>query len=309
MISVPASIDATGATDVTAALNAFVAGVPNGSTIVFPAGGKYLLGQGIQLANRSGLTFEGNGTTLSVSPSVSGENLTSLFILGHRYGGYWTGTDSNITIRNFTLVGNSTTPGVYQPGMEYQNGVQVEDSSSVLLDNLTIRSVWGDGVRIGGTSNGVVFRDSHVQSAGRNGATVSAGRNITIERVAFDKSGYVTFDVEPNYSYEVASNITFRDNTAGTWSDSFFAANYPPGSTVSDVTISGNTVTGDSLYSYVTLQRRQNIVFTNNRSMVTAAGPVLRFAHVDGLTVTGNVQPLSSGSLASISDCTGVIVQ
>ncbi len=27
---------------------------------------------------------------------------------------------------------------------------------------------------------------------------------------------------------------------------------------------------------------------------------------IDGLTVTGNVQPLTSGTLASISDCTGV---
>jgi hypothetical protein len=33
---------------------------------------------------------------------------------------------------------------------------------------------------------------------------------------------------------------------------------------------------------------------------------VLMFAHIDGLTVTGNVQPLTSGSLASITDCTGV---
>jgi hypothetical protein len=34
---------------------------------------------------------------------------------------------------------------------------------------------------------------------------------------------------------------------------------------------------------------------------------VLNFAHVDGLTITGNTQPLSSGSLASIADCTNVV--
>jgi hypothetical protein len=75
---------------------------------------------------------------------------------------------------------------------------------------------------------------------------------------------------------------------------------------VRDVTVSGNTVTGASLLTVIDLARRQNITFTNNRSSVTAAGPVLRLAHIDGLTVTGNVQPLSSGVLASITDSTGV---
>ena len=56
----------------------------------------------------------------------------------------------------------------------------------------------------------------------------------------------------------------------------------------------------------MTIARRTNIVFTNNRSSVTGYGPILRFAHVDGLTITGNVQPLRSGAQASISDSTKV---
>jgi hypothetical protein len=32
-------------------------------------------------------------------------------------------------------------------------------------------------------------------------------------------------------------------------------------------------------------------------------------SHIDGLTVTGNVQPLTSGVFAQISDCTGVTYQ
>jgi hypothetical protein len=49
-----------------------------------------------------------------------------------------------------------------------------------------------------------------------------------------------------------------------------------------------------------------NIVFTNNSSTVKGYGPILRFAYIDGLTVTGNVQPLSGGSLTSITDSTSV---
>ena len=44
-------------------------------------------------------------------------------------------------------------------------------------------------------------------------------------------------------------------------------------------------------------RRLYNIVFTNNISTQTISGPVLQFRSVDGLTVTGNSQPLSSGSL------------
>jgi hypothetical protein len=127
--------------------------------------------------------------------------------------------------------------------------------------------------------------------------------------VAFTRSGYCTFDIEPNVSTESATNIRLLDNTAGTWTNSFLSAEGAPGSVVSGLTISGNSVTGGSLLTAIGLARRQNIVFTNNRSTVAAWGPVLRFAHIDGLTVTGNVQPLSSGALVSITDSTGVTTQ
>lgn len=42
---------------------------------------------------------------------------------------------------------------------------------------------------------------------------------------------------------------------------------------------------------------------------VPAAGPGLRFAHIDGPAVTGNVHLLTSAVLASITDCTGVTMQ
>jgi hypothetical protein len=50
-----------------------------------------------------------------------------------------------------------------------------------------------------------------------------------------------------------------------------------------------------------------DIIVTGNRSTVAAAGPRLYFAHIDGLTITGNVQPLTSGPLSSVVDCTGVV--
>lgn len=297
---VPASIDATGATDVSAALKTFVNSVPDGSTIAFKAAAVYRLDKALQFSRHHHLTLDGNGATLKAGGGTSEVN--SLIWVGN-YGG----ANSDITIRDFKLVGNSSAAGVYQGGREGAHGILVDGSNQVEVSGVTVSGVWGDCFYVGGWADTISFHDSSCKSNGRNGVTITSGRNVTIQRVAFDKSGYVTLDIEPNLSSEGASNVKFVDNTAGTWGDSFFSALGASGSVIDGVTVSRNTVTGKSMLVNVTLTtRRKNIVVTDNTSRVAAAGPVLRFAHVDGLTVTGNVQPLSSGSLASIVDSTRV---
>jgi hypothetical protein len=295
-IAVPATIDATGATDASAALISFVNSVPDGSTIVFKAGGVYRMDAALTFAYRHNLTFDGNRATLRANGGTT--EASSLLWLG--------GGNSGIVIRDFTLVGNSPTPGVYEPGKEGAHGILVDGGSAIEMTGITVRDVWGDCLYVGSWATGVSFHDSICASNGRNGVTVTSVTNLKVQRVAFDESGYSTFDIEPNVDDQGASNVQFLDNRAGTWTNSFLSADGAAGSVVSDVTVSGNSVTGASLLTVIDLARRQNITFTNNRSTVTAAGPVLRFAHVDGLTVSGNVQPLSSGVLASIDDSIGV---
>ena len=295
-VAVPASIDATGATDASVALTSFLATVPDGSTVVFPAGATYRMDLGLNFSDRHDLTFEGNGATLR----SNGDNLetSSLFAL-------W-GGNTGIVIRDFNLVGNSSTPGVYQPGREGAHGVLIDGGSDVDVSGVTVSGVWGDGFYVGLWADTVSIHDSTVASNGRNGVSIIAGRNVTVQHVAFTQSGYCTFDIESNVASEGASNISFVDNTAGTWGNVFLAANGVPGSVVDGVTVRNNRVTGSTLLSDITLARRSNITFENNTSSVPADGPVLRFAHVDGLTVTGNVQPLKSGALAFIEDSTKV---
>jgi hypothetical protein len=293
---------------VSGALNTWLASVPDGSTIIFRQGGTYRLSQALQIANRAGLVLDGNGATLF---AVGTGNLNSGIILGHRYGGFWTGTNRNIVIRNLTIVGTSLTPGIFNVAYEHQHAIQVEDSVGVEIANVTVRAIHGDALKVGGNvTSGVVFRDSHVESVGRNGVTVTAGSNVTVERVAFDRSGYCVFDVEPNSGAEVARNVRFVANTAGSWGNVFLAVEGShTGATIDGIIVDGNVISGDSLRTIIDnggTARMRNIAVTNNLSAVAAAGPVLRFAHVDGLTITGNVQPLSSGVLASITDSTGV---
>ncbi len=300
-IAVPSTIDATGASDVASALQRWLATVPDGSQVDFKPGGTYRLSRALEIGtDRHGLTLEGNGATLKSSGDSSSQS--SLFIV----------SGAGIRILNFNLVGNSPAPGTYLSGQEYAYGVLAYGASNLEVANVTIRDVYGDGLMVSNWSDAIWFHDSHVLSAGRNGATILAGRNVTIEHVAFDECGWATFDIEPWESSGGATNVIFRNNTAGTWngkSGFFFGADGVIGSNVSDIVVSGNTITGSPLTTYVTIARRANITFTDNVSSATAVGPVLAFAHIDGLTVAGNVQPLSSGSLASITDSTGVTYQ
>jgi hypothetical protein len=171
---------------------------------------------------------------------------------------------------------------------------------------VTISGVWGDCLKVRGWASYVTFHDSDCVSAGRNGVAIIAGRNVTVQRVVFRKVGYNVLAIRPNTPSQGAVAIRFLGNTAGTWTNAFFTANGAPGSRVNGVIVSGNRVTGGTLLTNVTTARRKNIVFTNNTSTVKGNGPILRFAHVDGLTVRANHQPLSSGSFARISDCTRV---
>ena len=320
-VTVPASIDATGASDVSAALNSFIKSTPDGSTIVFKAGGTYRLDQGLVLANRHNLAFEGNGATLRAT-STGTASLGSPFRLNPG--------NSYITIRNFTLVGsNPNTTTVYNPGQEDQMGVLIYGGTNIEIAHNTISHTWGDGVYIGpnistqASSNSVWVHDNTFSYVGRSGIALTAASNVTVERNSFDKVGLHVFDIEPDYAWEVNTFDTFRNNTVGSYGLStayvgfLFASNGAAGSTVHDVTVTGNTVTGNphqgydgsprGLNTYVTAARQQNIVFTTNTTTMAAAGPVLYFANVDGVTVTGNRQPLLSGSQAQFSNCTGVV--
>ena len=300
VVRVPAGIDATGSRDVSSALIAFIDSVPDGSTIAFRSGGIYRLDKAVKFARRHDLTFEGNGASLMAAGGTA--EASSLIWLSSYGGG-----NSGITIRKFTLVGNSTRPGVFQSGREGAHGILIDGGTDTEVVDVTIRGVWGDCFYLGQWADHVWIHDSRCASSGRSGVTVTSAQNAIIERVAFDRIGYCTLNIEPNSADEGARSIKFRNNTAGTWSNSFFSAVGAPGSFVSGVTVSGNVVTGGSLLTVIDLPTgRRNITFINNTSRIRTAGPVLRFAHIDGLTIWGNAQPLSSGRLTVISNSTRV---
>jgi len=296
-IAVPSSVNSTGSADASAALNSFISRVPNGSTIVFRAGGTYRLDRAIRVSGRKNLTFYGNHATLkgnggSTEPS-------SLF---------WLINGSGLKIENFSMVGNSTSPGVYIGGREGAMGVLVDGADNVDISGNTVRSLWGDFVEVNSGASGVRIHSNTVVNTGRNAMSVIWGNHVEFDHNTVTRAGYVIFDVEPNNSGEPSSYVTIIDNHTGYYTDAWFAVDGShTGASIHNITVANNVSSGKSLLTMVDSGgRKQDISFTGNRSNVTSNSTALTFKDVDGLKVTGNVQKTSHGSIASFVSCTHI---
>ena len=271
-------------------------------------GGTFKLSQGIKLGNRSNLILRGNGSTLRLTGS-GGDHQSSAFVIGWSYRlGYWTGGSSHITVRDFTVVGNDGTPGTFGGG-ENQQAVRCNGSNYIEITDMTVRAVYGDGAFLD-NCNDVWVHANHIVTAGRNGLTVIKGQRVLGENNAYDKVGYATFDLEPNHASESSADITFRDNTAGTWQSGIGFVSVDGagrGADIRRVIITGNRVTGMALQIYVDNKngingdsngRMRNITVSDNVGPGTG---VLRFRNIDGLWA------LRNDGTYTITNCTDVV--
>jgi hypothetical protein len=327
--AVPSKIDATGSQDVSGALQSFIDKAPNGSTIVFKAGGRYRLDKGLQLWGRRNLTLDGNGAQLDLPRTDRGYDSIGIRVEIDSVG---------TTIRNLTMVGDNHQAGTSDAccDREANHGIAVLSADDTLIENVHIRRVWGDCLyvnsgygRAGDWSDGVTFRDSTCRLTGRHGVAVEGGKRVRIANNVFDQIGMFVVDIEPWHPGEGASDVVIRDNSivsyglTGTFAGKLLQVCGPlKGSVVRDVTVTGNTVEGNrggwngkmlGLHIEVcgTDRIRENFTITNNiaKSTVDASDgwPVMLFTDVKGVTVTGNVQPISSGGkLAGFSGSTNV---
>ncbi|MFN8519372.1 MAG: right-handed parallel beta-helix repeat-containing protein [Chloroflexota bacterium] len=328
VVRVPASIDHDGSRDVSSQLQRFVNGVPNNSRIVFRARGVYRLDDGLVLLNRRNLVFDGNGATIRARGSGS-RPMDSPFALMHN--------DQGITIRDFKLVGNNPDAGTaraYHGGAEHLAGVYLGGAKDILIEDVSIRDFYGDCVYIGASgttwSRGVTFQDSSCTRTGRHGVGLIAGRDVLIQRVRFDKVGFMVVDIEPDRAVDGAADVVIRKNTVGSYGLTnryvcwFVAASAGArGATVRRLTIAGNKVTGVGRAGYDgkawaisviidgRIGPRSSIVIRGNRSSRTVArtdhGAPILIRNASGVTITGNRQPMRSGAFALISGSSNVV--
>ena len=199
-LTVPASIDATCATNASPALNAWIAAQPNGSTLVFPAGSCYQLGgdAGLNLAGRTGLTLVGTGSTLQLRTSGA-TNFSSAFFLQ---------SSTRIVIRGFAVDGGNTATGTTAAGSavnEHMNAAVIRAGCSFIeFDHVSWDRLRGFGPLLsadGGTTwpSNVSIHDSLIRG-GEMGIGIVAARNVQIVNDTINDSVYTAIDLEPDAS-------------------------------------------------------------------------------------------------------------
>lgn len=310
VIVVPATIDATGHRDTTAALQRFVADVPDGSTVALRRRGTYRIDGTLEWRNRTGITLDGNGATL-LAGTHGGPTRAEVRLLD---GGQW-------TIRNLTIKGSNPGGRRFDPRFQWQHGIDLRGVDGVVIDHVAITSVFGDAIYVGLSTTGprwsedVVISDSTGRRTGRMSVAITAGRRVIIDGGSWSAPALDIFDLEPNALSGGARDILIADTMIGApgHGSTLNVTGYGP---VADVTLRDNHLSGSPLTVSVDQPglRPRNIVVLDNVSTVPLVGPgpaAMILHDTDGVTVAGNVQPLSNSRrmvLVATENCTRVKV-
>jgi hypothetical protein len=298
---VPSSIAGDCSVDVTSALRSWIGSVPNSSTLSFGTNACYRIEGTLQVSSRSGLDFEGNGSTFeSFDAPTDARPVWQAWL------------SSGLIFRNMNIVGSYASGGTFTNGLQHSHGFDMRGTGAEIA-NVAVENVAGDCVYFGLGSDGVTrstgsLHNSSCSGTSRNGVSVTAGNNILVQYVSTDAIGYDVFDVEPNTTTGNwgAQGVTFDSNTIGSYALSAYSVveNAP----ISSQSFKNNVVTGRGLKITVggdTVARPQGITITGNSSDTAQAPAAMNLSSIDGLTVTGNTVPLTSGWMASVdSSCT-----
>ena len=192
-----------------AELQSFINGAPDGSTIVFKAGGTYRLDSALVISGRRNLTLEGSGARLNLTGHVGRVRIDRHPGPGRQHG------HDDPQLHD----GRQRQRGRHERGLLQPRGAARHRGplrGNTLIEDMDIRRVWGDCVYVssesatGGWSDGVTFRNSTCTLTGRHGVGLIAGKNVRIERNVFDQIGYMIVDIEPNDSSGGASDVARR---------------------------------------------------------------------------------------------------
>lgn len=342
-IPVPASFDATCTTGVSLSLNTWIRQQPAGSTLLFAPGACYLLDgdSGIDLSGRTGLTLVGDGVTLKLG-TTGASNYSSAFFLQNTVGV----TIRGFTVDGGnTLTGQPGPTGARSQIHEKLNAAVIRAGSrDILFDHVTWLRLRGFGPWIssdGGSAwpENVTIRDSVIEG-GEMGVAITSGRNVTITRTTIRATCHTAFDLEPDASQAGGGGfvgVTISDNVIDGYSvcqnlTSWFVAAVPQDPVVGSAVMQGLTITGNNVIRGAWTADNGNadglgglgiradkgngkagIVIVGNRTDTPDTRPatrtVMSLANVAGLTVTGNVQPISNGSaLVTCSGCTSAVL-
>jgi hypothetical protein len=265
-----------GSSNDTAAIQAAITQVAgSGGTVLVPAG-TYMVDATKSLQLGSNMTFKMDAGAILKVITNGADSYNVLYVNGK----------TNVNIVGGTIQGDrashTSTSG------EWGMGVNVSNSSNVVVEKITVRDLWGDGVYIGYASKNTTFCSVIADNNRRQGMSIVSVSGVVVKDSTFKNTNGANpmagIDIEPNEN-DIAENITITN--------SLFTGNKNSGllvwsvlGTVRNVNFSNNTVKGNMDYGIYN-NGADNSKFQNN-VINEAWGGIFLETGVTGNTVSGN---------------------
>lgn len=298
-VTIPASIDQSGMTDVSAAFQAFLDSVPNNSVAALRPGARYRMEQTLRIEDRKNLTIDGRGATIFAT--TPGNGTRSQVKVVH---------SQSIVITDLTVKGANPSAGMadaaFDLSKEHQHGFDIRGVVGLVLLRVAVSDTYGDFVYLGQDeerpgerrwTSDVVIRSSRFDRNGRMGVAMTAARNVLIEQSTFNQMRRSTFDMEAHDPGFGAEYVTIRNNDIGP-GRLLLVASVGTGD-VDHFRFEGNRVAGIlniRMHSGGGALRTDWKVLNNTARGVSGNpdGAVMTFDNIDGLEVRGNYQQVQT---------------
>lgn len=303
---VPSSIAGDCSVDVTQPLLSWIASTPNNSILSFGASKCYRIEGTLEIRNRSGLDFQGNGSTFKSFDAPSDQRAM------------WRVVDSSgFRFQSMRIEGSYAAGGTFAAALQHAHGIDLRGTSAEIAD-VSSTNLAGDCVYFGlgytsalTRSSGSVH-DSSCSRIGRNAVSVTAAVDVRVERMTTSAIGYIAFDVEPNTASGFGTQrVTFDSNVIGSYY--LYAYAIVENAVNSDNAFTNNRVLGGKGLRIGVVApggsvRPQNVTITGNSADAATWSPAIEAYNVDHLTVTNNNVPMTGGTMATVRESCDVTI-
>jgi hypothetical protein len=300
--TVPASIPSDCSVPVEDEVMAWLASVPDGSTVEFGTGRCYGQDGTVTLTGRNDLVIDGRGSEFRAL-TLGGSHRSNWRFVG----------GSDLTVRNLAVRG-SNPEGTYDHAVEWQHGFDIEGVQGMTLSNVQARETWGDGIDLwhgsaspacgddASSARDVLISGATLERIGRQGVAVVDAERVNVQDSTIGPVAWANVDLETDDDCELARQVTVSGNSFGSngWGV-IVNGGFGADPQVRDLTVTDNTqtapmtdtgiLTPDPCRAPVRILSpdaayRSGYSFTGNHFLATSNGLVFRRA--DDIDVSGN---------------------
>jgi len=308
--TIPTSIADNCSSDATAQVTSWLGTVPDGAIAQFRSDKCYRIDGTIELTGRA-LTIAGGGATVRSTKALTSGNADD------DQRAMWRFIGSTVTVHDLTVLGSYTHGGTLDETLQHAHAFDAR-GSNLTLKHVTVSDVAGDCVYFGlgydsTTKSTGSVTDLTCRSIGRNGVSLTAAHDVTVQQSSFDRVGYTVVDVEPNVGPGWGTSGTLvTGNTIGSYR--LYALGVIANAPNDSVTFTGNDASSaEGLRVGVVAPngvraRPSAVTISANTADQATQSPAIEAHSVDGLTVTDNTISLSGGPLVTSDDSCRLIV-